>query len=65
MGQSVPTREGHGEVRGPAVPSVLVPDVLPGLPALGHGALVTSHPGAFHNLREPEGAVFFIKKIFL
>lgn len=51
----------------PRAPSVIVvPDVLPCLPALGHGTLVTNHSGAFHNLKKPEGTVpFYKEEIFI
>lgn len=46
-------------------PSVFIPYVLPGLPALGHDALVAKHSGAFHHLQRPERAGFYKEETFI
>lgn len=46
-------------------PSVFIPDILPGLPALGHDALVAKHSGAFHHLQRPECAGFYKEETFI
>lgn len=48
----------------PSGPSVLIPHVLSGLPALGHEVLVAKHSGAFHHLRKPEHAASLQKRDF-